>query len=100
MLPLLSILTATDAGNVSIPVEPFLTLGTAVIAGILGLLGIWLKARLDRIDQTTAPTGNGFAARTDDRLDWLVNEFGGMRSDLRTLTNRFNDHIDTTQESE
>jgi hypothetical protein len=92
------------SGDVTIPVEPFVSIGTpilvAFVTGCFGLLYLWAKPKFERIEsQTAAPA----TTQVDglDRDDWLVREVGGIRSDLRhlgqrvdTITNRFNDHLD------
>lgn len=42
---------------------------SALVAAIGGLLAIWLKHRLDRLDRMAKPTSNGFASRVTDALE-------------------------------
>lgn len=92
----------------------YFTLGTPVIVACLGLVGIWLKHRLDRQDRQVAdvaqaaadaavaaalaasrslPTSNGFAEGVRADLKFIKGELGGIRSDHRHLTRRFDDHL-------
>jgi hypothetical protein len=101
----------------------YFTLGTPVIVAVIGLVGIWLKHRLDRQDKQVAevakaaahagveaalaaarslPTSNGFAAGTRSSLARIESEqratrrdVGGMREDFRRLATRV-DRLDAT----
>lgn len=42
---------------------------SALVTAISGLIAIWLKHRLDRLDRMAKPTSNGFAAKVTDSLD-------------------------------
>lgn len=97
-----------------------ITLGTPILAGLFGLLGIYLKKRLDRQDVAQAaiieaaakaavssalaakraePTGNGYASRTEAALERIEKDVGGLRADHRHLAQRFDRHIDRSTES-
>lgn len=73
-LELAALALVDAAGTPAIDLEPFVTLGTAVITGLMGLLALWLKARLDRIDRTNPDLEPGFK--------WLVSEIQGIRADV------------------
>ncbi|WP_311209375.1 MULTISPECIES: hypothetical protein [unclassified Aeromicrobium] len=114
--PALALVSAADL------VHPGITLGTPILAGLFGLLAIYLKHRLDRQDAAqataikeaakaavsaalaadrSAPTGNGYAGRTERALEHLVDavgeikrDVGGLRADHRHLAQRVDRHID------
>lgn len=79
----------------------------ALINNNRGLTKRSLEAAESAADRS-APTGNGYAKRTEDQLTWLVREVGGMRADQRvtnqrldttnhrldTLSDRFNEHLE------
>lgn len=90
--------------EVTLPVEPFISVGglvlCAIITGCFTVLGIWLSAKFRRVEQQTAPTGNGYARRTEESLDRLERGMYAIAGDLRDtnhrvdrLADRFNDHI-------
>ncbi|MEJ7633259.1 hypothetical protein [Aeromicrobium sp.] len=95
--------------DITLPIEPFISLGGGIIITMLtggfGLLSIWLNKRLNRIDTSASkaaelaePTGNGFAleiketlARQDRTLGRIERELtthgrdiGGIREEQRT----------------
>lgn len=45
------------------------TVMSALVAALGGLVAIWLKHRLDRLDHMAKPTSNGFAGRVTDALE-------------------------------
>lgn len=81
---------------------------TVIVSLVLG----WFLNRIDKkadragnaaalAAQRAAPTGNGYAQRTEDALSWLKAEVGGIRADHRdtnrrldALTTRVNAHLE------
>lgn len=106
------------ATEITLPIEPFVSVGTPIIVACIGVFGgalhLWLKSRFERLERQTAPTGDGYASRTEEALADLKTalervssdvgdvrrDVGGVRSEQRatnsrldTLTDRFNDHL-------
>jgi len=101
---MMTISVSLNGTDITIPIEPFVSIGTPIIITVIGgcftLLGFWLKPKFERLESQTAPTPTD---QTDGltQLDYLVREIGGVRGDLRalgsrvdTITNRFNNHLD------
>lgn len=94
--------------DITLPVEPFISVGggilIALVTGCFALLSIWLKRRLDNLDNTAQhaadlarPTGNGYAGRTEEALadlkkaiDLIGRDVGGIRSEARETNRRLN----------
>lgn len=94
-----------SATDITLPVEPFISVGgliiVAFVTGGFGLLSIWLSAKFKRVESQTAPTGNGYADRTEAALTTIAEavqrvERQGESTNRRldTLTDRFNDHLE------
>lgn len=74
----------------------------AAVAGVVTLLAIWLRHRLDRLDALAKPTGNGYAKATTDLLERIDarTERLAARAELHDtrlfrLERTMSDHLET-----
>lgn len=107
--------------EITLPVEPFISLGGVLIAtlvtGGFGLLGIYLKSRLDNLGRRvtesangahdakraaeaavtlSAPTGNGYASRTEQALARIEDRLGSLDNRIERVTTRLERHLTET----
>ncbi len=81
--------------------QAYITTGGQIIIAMLGV-GIpaqiyqnWVNGkRSKKAVEQTAKVGNGWSGRTDETLAEIKRLVIDQGQDLRTLTNRFNAHID------